>query len=118
MQTITISGWMDRALAARAGDVTRLTDLDRAGTVLAGMPVSLAAALASIRRMLPAAGPRTAKPRRRTIDAADGRLLVDLGAFRGEVEMPSARLDDLRWTAYDPRLPKSANANNGRIRAA
>jgi hypothetical protein len=48
----------------------------------------------------------------------DDRSLTGLGVARSEITALDAKSAEARWTAHDPRLPRVANANNWKSRAA
>lgn len=109
---MTTSGWLDRYVAAREASLEAVTDLDRAGQGVVDRDVRLGTLTAAIRSFF-----AVHRPRRRALVDADDRIFADLGIARRQIVALAARATEARWTAYDPTLPRIANANT-RFRAA
>lgn len=112
MIAMTTSGWLDRYVAAREASLESVTDLDRAGQGVVDRDVRFGTLTAAIRSFL-----SVHRPRRRALADVDDKVLADLGLARRQIVEMAARATEARWTAYDPSLPRVANANS-RFRAA
>jgi uncharacterized protein YjiS (DUF1127 family) len=109
---MTTSGWLDRYVAAREASLEAVTDLDRAGQGVVDRDVRLGTLTAAIRSFF-----AVHRSRRRALADVDDRIFADLGIARRQIVELAARATEARWTAYDPTLPRIANANT-RFRAA
>ncbi len=112
MIAVTTSGWLDRYVAAREASLEAVTDLDRAGRGVVDRDVRLGTLTAAIRAFF-----AVHRPRRRSLADVDDRVFADLGLARRQVVELAVRATEARWSAYDPTLPRVANANT-RFRAA
>lgn len=112
MIAMTTSGWLDRYVAGREASLEAVTDLDRAGQGVVDRDVRLGSLTRAIRHFF-----SVHRPRRRALVDVDDRVFADLGLARRQVIELAARASEARWTAYDPSLPRVANANT-RFRAA
>lgn len=109
---MTTSGWLDRYVAAREASLESVTDLDRAGQGVIDRDVRFGTLAGALRAFF-----AVHRPRRRALTDADDRVFADLGLARRQIVAIAARATEARWTAYDPSLPRVANANT-RFRVA
>jgi len=112
MIMMTTSGWLDRYVAVRSASLESITDLDRAGQGVVDRDVRFGSLTAALRSFF-----SVHRPRRRSLADMDDRVFADLGLARRQVVEMAARATEARWSAYDPSLPRVANANT-RFRAA
>lgn len=101
-----VSSWMHRTIASRDAALSSVTDLDRAGRAIVDTRIDLSGLVNAIRQFL-----GVHKKRRSPLADLFDRDLTDLGLVRLQLGDADDRIDDARWTAYDPRLPKVANSN-------
>ena len=110
-----VSSWMSLTISARDAASSSVTDLDRAGQAIVEIrSFSLSDIVSAVRDLFSGATRRPA-----AVTGLFDRDLTDLGLVRLQLASTDERVDDARWTAYDPRLPQVANSNNrGRSRVA